>query len=103
MNPAEASASHLSGIVYMMEKKFSAAYEEFDHFEKKVPGNPNTIFLKGTALEGMQDKDGAAAEYRRYLKLTTKGEQAAHIKQRFIDWGMDFPDKSNLLSVPLNK
>ena len=83
-----------------MEKKFSAAYEEFDHFEKKVPGNPNTIFLKGTALEGMQDKDGAAAEYQRYLKSTRKGEAVTHIQQRFSDWGIDFPNKSNLLSVP---
>ncbi len=102
VNPAEASAYHLSGIVYMMENKFSNAYEEFDDFENKVPSNANTIFLKGTALEGMQDKDGAAAEYRRYLKITTKGEAAAHIQQRFSDWGIDFPNKSNLLSVPIN-
>ena len=100
VNPAEASASHLSGIVYMMENKFSAAYEEFDDFERKVPGNANTIFLKGTALEGMQDKDGAAAEYRRYLKITRKGDAVAHIQERFLDWGIDFPNKSNLLSVP---
>jgi len=41
--------------------------EDFDHYERMLPGNPNTIFLKGVALEGMQDRKRAAEEFHRYL------------------------------------
>ena len=89
--PAEAQAHHLSGISHMMGKQFSAAYQDFDTYEKRLPGNPNTIFLKGTALEGMQNKRAAAAEYTRYLGITNQGDQAQYALQRLIKWGYAKP------------
>jgi len=89
--PAEAQAHNLSGITNMMNKRFSAAYQDFDAYEKRLPGNLNTIFLKGNALEGMQNKRAAAAEYARYLKLNNQGDQAQHALQRLVDWGYAKP------------
>jgi predicted Zn-dependent protease len=76
--PNEAQAHHLSGIANMMKKQFNTAYQDFDAYEKRLPGNPNTIFLKANALEGMQNKPAAAQEYARYLKLTNQGNVTVH-------------------------
>jgi predicted Zn-dependent protease len=89
--PAEAQAHNLSGITNMMNKQFSAAYQDFDAYEKRLPGNLNTVFLKGNALEGMQNKQAAAAEYARYLKLNNQGDQAHYALQRLVDWGYAKP------------
>ncbi|HEC85991.1 MAG: peptidase M48 Ste24p [Candidatus Parabeggiatoa sp. nov. 1] len=85
--PAEAQAHHLNGIANMMKNQFDAAYQDFDTYEQMLPGNPNTVFLKGTVLEGMQNKPAAAAEYNRYLKMSRQGGQAEYAAQRLTDWG----------------
>lgn len=84
----EAQAHHLGGVANMMANQFDAAYEEFDNYEKMLPGNANTVYLKGAALEGMQNKKAAAVEYARYLKLSNQGEAAQHAHQRLVDWGL---------------
>lgn len=84
---SEAQAHHLNGIANMMGKQFDTAYQDFATYEKVLPGNPNTVFLKGTALEGMQNKSAAAAEYNRFLKMTNQGEQAQYARERLMNWG----------------
>jgi Flp pilus assembly protein TadD len=91
--PTEAQAYHVTGIAQLMNNKFSAAYQEFNRYEKILPGNPNTIFLKGTSLEGMQQREAAAAEYSRYLNLTKQGDQAEHARNRLVTWGYMRPSK----------
>ena len=85
--PEEAQAEHLSGISKLMGNRFESAYTDFDNYEKRLPGNPNTAFLKGVSLEGMQNKQGAAKEYYRYLQMVNQGEQAHYAYQRLVDWG----------------
>lgn len=85
--PTEAQAYHLNGIAQMMNDDFETAYHEFKRYEKILPGNPNTFFLKGSALEGMQQKDEAASQYSRYLQLTNDGEQAQYARNKLIQWG----------------
>lgn len=70
-----------------MGNRFESAYTDFDNYEKRLPGNPNTAFLKGVSLEGMQNKQGAAKEYYRYLQMVNQGEQAHYAYQRLVDWG----------------
>ncbi len=85
--PEEAQAQHLSGVSKLMGNRFESAYTDFDNYEKRLPGNPNTAFLKGVSLEGMQNKQGAANEYHRYLRMVNQGEQAHYAYQRLVDWG----------------
>ncbi len=85
--PNEAQAHHMNGIANMMMNKFDAAYQNFADYENRLPGNPNTIFLKGTALEGMQDKQAATIEYNRFLEMAEQGNQAQYARERLIDWG----------------
>ncbi len=86
--PQEAQAHHLSGITHMMEKHYDLAWQDFNDFENLLPGNPNTIFMKGIALEGMQDYRGATVEYTRYLRTVNRGEQAQYAYGRLTKWGV---------------
>ncbi len=87
INPEEGQVLQLSGINQLALNQFDAAYKNFDRYEKQLPGNPNTIFLKAVSLESMQNTKGAALEYNRYLQQVNTGSQAQHAYQRLVDWG----------------
>ncbi len=93
ISPREAQVYHLSGFAEIKTKNFESAYKDFRICEKLLPGNPNSAFFKGLALEGMQRKRDAATEYNRYLQATKKGDQAKHAYRRLVDWGYVNPGK----------
>lgn len=80
--PSEAQAYHISGFIKMRGKEFDAAYNDFGKCDKLLPGNPNIAFFKGYALDGMNRKRQAAAEYVRYLKTVQEGSYAKHAQKR---------------------
>jgi len=85
--PREAQAHHLSGFAKMQTKDYEGAYQEFSTCEKLLPANPNSIFFKGYALEGMRNRKEAAQEYTRYLKVVQEGDYAQHAYKRLVEWG----------------
>ncbi len=85
--PEEAQACHIAGIAKIRNKKFEAAYEDFSTYDQRLPGNPNTIFFKGRALEGMQKIKPAAQAYYNYLQQVQQGSQAQYAYQRLKEWG----------------
>lgn len=85
--PQEAQAHHISGIAAMRQRQFDAAYTGFNQYDKLLPGNPNTAFLKGRALEGMHRRRAAAREYYRYLKQINQGDSAKYAHKRLVQWG----------------
>lgn len=85
--PSEAQAHHVSGLAKMGRGGYAAAFEDFDRYERMLPGNPNTVFLKGVALEGMQDRKRAAEEYHRFLQSVDSGDQAQYAYDRLVEWG----------------
>lgn len=85
--PQEAQAYHLCGFVKLRTTDFEGAYQDFSAHEKLLPGNPTTIFFKGFAQEGMQNKPESAKEYHRYLQIVQKGKFAQHAYQRLVEWG----------------
>jgi predicted Zn-dependent protease len=89
--PEEAQAHQLSGITKIVQGDFGPAYEDFSRYEELLPGNPNTIFLKGYSLEGMGNKKAAAVEYDRYLKGVSQGGQARYANGRLAEWGYTRP------------
>ena len=88
VNPKEAQANHLSGLSRIQLKKFDQAVQDFTSYEKKLPGNPNTIFYRGYAYEGMGNRQKSAEDYSSYLQQVTEGEQAQHAYQRLVQWGV---------------
>lgn len=87
VNPKEAQAYHLNGMAKIMKRDFGSAYSEFTNYEKMLPGNPSTIFLKGMSLEGMKHRKEAAVEYARYLKFDTESKHAQYAYRRLLEWG----------------
>ena len=86
--PQEAQSYHLQGIAKILQKKYDAAYQSFATCDKLLPGNPNITFYKAISLEGMQRREEAAMEYRRYLQQSNgQGSQASHAYQRLVEWG----------------
>jgi len=85
--PQEAQAYHLSGYANIQLKNFEKAYEEFNAYERLLPGNPNTIFFKGYSQEGMNHIEQSANEYYRYLQVVQQGQYAQHAYKRLVDWG----------------
>ncbi|MBW2515718.1 MAG: M48 family metalloprotease [Deltaproteobacteria bacterium] len=85
--PQEAQAYHLSGFSKIQLKDFEGAYEEFDTYDRLMPGNPNIIFFKGYSLEGMANTQQAAQHYQRFLQVVQQGQYAQHAYRRLVDWG----------------
>ncbi|MCU0597779.1 MAG: M48 family metalloprotease [Desulfobacterales bacterium] len=89
--PQEAQANHLSGLARIRLKKFDQAVDDFTAYESKLPGNPNTIFYRGYAYEGMGNQKKAADDYYRYLQQVKEGDQARYAYQRLVQWGAISP------------
>ncbi len=85
--PQEAQAQHVSGVAAVRLKRFNEALHDFDQYERLLPGNPNTGFFKGLALEGMHQRPAAAQAYRRYLQQVRQGNMAKYAYQRLNQWG----------------
>ena len=85
--PSEAQGHHTGGLAKLMQRQFDGAYQDFSQYDAMLPGNPNTTFLKGVSLEGMQNVPGAAQEYYSFLQSNSQGWQAQHAYQRLASWG----------------
>jgi predicted Zn-dependent protease len=85
--PQEGQAYYLSGFTKIKQKNYASAYEEFNYYEKLLPGNPNIIFFKGLSLEGMERVKESANEYYNYLQIVNQGEKAKYAYQRLVEWG----------------
>jgi predicted Zn-dependent protease len=85
--PQEAQAHNLDGITKIQQKKYAAALNSFNVYDKRLPGNPGTLFFKGLSYEGMQRRESAAKNYKGFLDVVNQGEQAKYAYQRLKQWG----------------
>lgn len=87
--PSEAQGYYVAGIANTEQKKFSDAYKDFTRCEELLPGNPQMAFFRGYCLENNGEKDPAANQYMKYLKMINyqqnKYSQYAH--NRLKQWG----------------
>jgi predicted Zn-dependent protease len=89
--PQEPQALHVSGMARIGGKKFEGAYADFNEYEQILPGNPNTVFYAGYALEGLNRKDNAAQKYKAYLSQVNEGDNARHAHRKLVEWGYIVP------------
>jgi len=85
--PQEAQAYFIGGLTNIKTNKYEAALEDFETYEKRLPGNPNTTFFKGLSYEGMQQQKPAADRYYKFLQMVNQGPQAQHAYSRLVEWG----------------
>ncbi len=86
--PQEPQGQLLGGFVKLVQKQPEIAYQRFDAYDKSLPGNPNTLFFKGVAMENMQNRNQAAQLYLQYLRVVRQGRQAQYAEQRLRQWGV---------------
>jgi len=85
--PKEAQAYHINGFAKLQRKSFDSAHREFASYDRMLPGNPNITFFKGYCMEGMGNRQEAANEYARFLKVVREGDLAQHAYGRLVAWG----------------
>lgn len=85
--PTEGQAHHMHGVASILNKDYATALADFSGYERILPGNPTTIFMKGFSYEGMKNRQNAAQEYQRFLKVVNQGEMAQHAYSRLKTWG----------------
>ncbi|MFH1970596.1 MAG: M48 family metalloprotease [Verrucomicrobiota bacterium] len=85
--PEEPQAVYISGMAKVQTRAFEAAFQEFSRYETLLPGNPNTTYFKGYAMEGAGRRQPAAEHYMRYLNSVRQGEYAEHAYRKLVEWG----------------
>ncbi|MDD5482099.1 MAG: M48 family metalloprotease [Kiritimatiellae bacterium] len=85
--PQEPQALHVLGMAKIQLRRYEAAYNDFSAYENALPGNPNTFFYMGYALENMRRRDEAARHYQAYLRQVSEGDNAKHAYRRLVEWG----------------
>jgi predicted Zn-dependent protease len=85
--PAEAQAYHIAGMANIKLKHFNKAYNQFEKYDRYLPGNPHITFFKGYSREGMGKIEKAANNYTKYLDVVQQGEYAQHAYSSLKKWG----------------
>ncbi|WP_432735291.1 M48 family metalloprotease [Maridesulfovibrio sp. FT414] len=85
--PQEAQALHMVGMMSLENREYEQALVNFEAYEKALPGNPMTTFFKGVSYEALGNRDMAANEYYRFLKVNNQGSYAKHAYDRLSSWG----------------
>ncbi|OSM02159.1 M48 family metalloprotease [Magnetofaba australis] len=86
IKPSEAQAQHMTGVAQLALHRPDAALASFRAYEQRLPGNPDTLFLQGIAMEQMRDVRGAATAYNSYLRQVRQGAQAKYAATRLQAW-----------------
>ncbi len=85
--PAEAGAYRVSAVSRILVRDWNGALGELAAYDERLPGNPETTFLKGLCLEGMGRRREAAQAYHGYLQAVSSGERARYAYNRLVEWG----------------
>lgn len=86
--PSEAQAQYLGGISKLANNQPEQALTRFSAYDRAMPGNPQSLFFKGVAYEGMQNKQKAGENYARFLQTGANNDQARYAYTRLRQWRM---------------
>jgi beta-barrel assembly-enhancing protease len=85
--PGEPLAEKMLGIAELAARNFDAALAGFQRYEQALPGNPDTRYYMGRALEGMGRRRDAAQQYMVYRNAVSNGGFAGYVDRRLAEWG----------------
>ncbi len=85
--PEEPQAMHILGMAYLRQEQFEQSLAQFNSYQQRLPGNPNTVFFQGYSYEGMGRRNQAAEKYHAYLQQVNQGDKAQHAYNRLKEWG----------------
>ncbi len=85
--PQEAQAHKLLGVASLARKDYAGAYASLNEFDKRLPGDPGVLFLKGVSLEGAGNRKAAAKHYYEYASNVRGGNASQYAVGRLKSWG----------------
>jgi len=85
--PQEAQAHKLAGVLKLADRDPGAAVQDFEQFDRLLPGDPGIAFLKGVSYEGAGNPRAAAENYARFLRAGGQGKPAEYSMSRLKAWG----------------
>ncbi len=85
--PQEAQAHKLAGTLKLALRDPAGAFQAFDQFDRRLPGDPGITFLKGISLEASGNRKSAAEHYARFIQAGAQGKPAEHARQQLKAWG----------------
>ncbi len=85
--PQEAQAAKLGASLKLGLRDPGGAYQDLEAYDRLLPGDPGTRFLKGVAQEGMGNQGAAAREYATFLQGGAQGQAAGYAQGRLKAWG----------------
>lgn len=85
--PQEAQAAKLGASLKLGLRDPGGAYQDLQAYDRLLPGDPGTRFLKGVAQEGMGNQGAAAREYAAFLQGGAQGQAAGYAQERLKAWG----------------
>lgn len=88
VNPSGARAHGVLAQCALLNRDYVGALNHLEAFERKVPGDPHTVFYKGLAYEGQGRNAQAAAAYDTYLRrgsaTSAEGQYAQERLRQFV-------------------
>ncbi|MBL8330306.1 MAG: M48 family metalloprotease [Rubrivivax sp.] len=85
--PQEAQAVKLGATLKLALRDPGGALADLNAFDRLLPGDPGTVFLKGTAYEAMGQQRPAAEHFAQFLRMGATGDAASYSQQRLKAWG----------------
>lgn len=85
--PQEAQAYKMAGVLQLSLRNAGAAVQNFEQFDKLLPGDPGIAFLKGVSYEASGNQRAAADNYARYIRAGGSGQPADYSMSRLKAWG----------------
>jgi len=86
--PLENQGHYISGLSNLALKKPMQAYNDFSASSRLLPGNPQTTFYQGYALDMAGKKQEAAREYAAYIKAINyaSNKYSQYAYKRLKEW-----------------
>ena len=84
--PTEAQAHKLGAVLALQQRDPQRAWDGLQAFDKLLPGDPGTLFLKGLTLESAGQTRQAAAHYNAFLQSGVRGDAAGYASTRLQAW-----------------
>lgn len=85
--PSEAQAHKLGAVLALQQRDPQRAWEGLQAFDRLLPGDPGTLFLKGVTLESAGRRADAARHYNAFLQRGAQGDAARFASSRLQAWG----------------
>lgn len=85
----EAQGHFVSGLAHSALKRYANAYKDFSTCDQLLPGNPQITFYKGFCMDKNGQKDPAAQNYIKYLKMINyqPNKYSKYAFAKLKEWG----------------